>query len=138
MTSSRRHRNTHRYCLLCGDLNPKSLRLQFLVKEKGGVRAVFYAHQLYQGYNGMLHGGVIASLLDEAMTHCLFDRGIQAVTADLQVRYMHAVPCHQFIEVQAELIDQRSPLFRLRSELLLDECVLARGYAKFIQRKALI
>ncbi len=132
------NRNAHRNCLLCGDLNPHSFRLRFSPRPDGGVHAVFFARKLYQGYDGMLHGGVIASLIDAAMTHCLFGQGIEAVTADLQVRFLRAVPCDQLIAVQADVIEHRAPLFRLRGELTLDDCVLARGHARFMQRKGAI
>ncbi len=136
MTLITNSRKVHRNCLICGDLNPNSFGLRFSARPDGGVHAVFFARPLYQGYDGMVHGGVIASLIDAAMTHCLFGQGIEAVTADLQVRFLRAVPCDQLIEVQAELVERRSPLFRLRAELRLDDCVLAHGHAKFIKRKA--
>jgi len=137
MTPTTTSRNTHRHCLICGDLNPQSFGLRFSIRENGSVHAVFNTRLMHQGYDGILHGGVIASLIDAAMTHCLFGQGIEAVTADLQVRFLQVVPCDQLIEVQAEFVERRSPLFRLRAELTLDDCVLARGHAKFIQRKAL-
>ena len=81
-------RNGHSRCLLCGNLNPRSLNLSFQAAEDGGVRTRFKADTELQGYDDILHGGVIASLLDAAMTHCLFHHGVQAVTGDLHVRFV--------------------------------------------------
>jgi len=126
---------SHQQCLLCGDLNPDSFRLRFSARPDGGVHAVFFSRQQYQGYDGMMHGGVISALLDAAMTHCLFGKGIEAVTAELQVRFLRAIPCNQLIGVMAEVVERRDPLFRLRGALTLDDCVMARSQARFIQRK---
>src|SRR4030042_2638964 len=72
--------NGHSRCFLCGDRNPRSLRLCFQAGDSGIVTAKFQANEGLQGYDGTLHGGMIAALLDSAMTHWLFYRGRQAVT----------------------------------------------------------
>lgn len=74
------------------------------VATKGGVNALFKAESLWQGYQGVLHGGMISTLLDAAMTHCLFHQGIEAVTADLQVRFLKPVSCDQMLELRAKLL----------------------------------
>ncbi|MBI4725717.1 MBL fold metallo-hydrolase [candidate division TA06 bacterium] len=64
----------HHQCLLCGDDNPWSLKLQFSAGGNGMVLAQFKAHGMLQGYLGMVHGGIVAALLDAAMTNCLASR----------------------------------------------------------------
>jgi hypothetical protein len=81
--------NKHAHCFICGDQNPRSLGLEFQAVDVDTVCATFQASPELQGYDGILHGGVIAALLDAAMTHCLFHRGIQAMTGDLHVRFLH-------------------------------------------------
>jgi len=123
----------HRHCLLCGDLNPGSFGLRFTPDEGGGVRAVFRGNDGLQGYPGILHGGIIASLLDSAMTHCLFQRGVQAVTADLNVRYKHAIPCGEKLDLKAWLVKGHPPLYRLKAKLLLGNRTMAHGEARFMR-----
>jgi len=127
--------NGHSKCLLCGNLNPRSLNLSFLADGTGGVRTEFKAHNELQGYDDILHGGVIASLLDAAMTHCLFHHGVQAVTADLHVRFVKPVSCNVSLEIRACVLSSYPPLYRLRAEILLDKHVMAWAEAKFIQRR---
>lgn len=127
--------NEHRHCLLCGDLNPGSFGLKFTAHNDGGVRAVFHGHEGLQGYDGILHGGVIASLLDSAMTHCLFHKGVKAVTGDLTVRYKHSIPCCEKVDVQARLVECRPPLYRLKARLLLGSRTMAHGEARFMRVK---
>lgn len=124
---------SHRNCLLCGDQNPKSFGLEFMSRENGSVHAVFQGHSELQGYDGILHGGIIACLLDSAMTNCLFLRGVKALTGDLKIRYKHAIPCGEKVDVQAQLVECRPPLYRLKARLLLAERTMAHGEARFMQ-----
>lgn len=124
---------THRNCLLCGDKNPRSLGLKFEPHEEDGVKAIFRGHEELQGYDGILHGGIIASLLDSAMTNCLFEKGIRAVTGDLQIRYKHSIPCNAEIEIQARLAESYPPLHRLKSRIIMNDKAMAHGDARFME-----
>jgi uncharacterized protein (TIGR00369 family) len=126
-------RNGHVNCLMCGARNPWSLGLRFRAGEGGTVRARFQGHSALQGYNGILHGGVISGLLDAAMTHCLFHHGVQAVTADLHVRFIEPVPCEAPLEVKAWLVSVKPPLYGVAAELASGQQVVARGEAKFMR-----
>jgi len=55
-------RESHDYCLLCGDKNPWSQQLSFTATDDGGVHATFQGRPELQGYDGILHGGVICAL----------------------------------------------------------------------------
>lgn len=125
--------NGHVNCLVCGARNPWSLRLGFRVGEPGTVRARFQAHPGLQGYEGILHGGVISGLLDAAMTHCLFHHGVRAVTADLHVRFLRPVPCEALLYVKAWLVSLRPPLYRVAAEIVHEQEVMATAEAKFMQ-----
>lgn len=126
----------HAECLLCGEKNPWSLGLAFEPDGEGGVRTTLEPDDRLQGYDGMLHGGVAASLLDAAMTHCLFHRGVRAVTADLHIRYPHPVPMGIQIGLRAWVTDARAPLYRLKAELRDGERVLVWAQATFCEVSA--
>jgi len=72
-------------------------------------------------------------LLDAAMTHCLFHRGVRAVTGDLRVRYMHPVPCDETLNIKARVTEETPPLCRLQAELTLNGRVLVRAQATFCE-----
>lgn len=129
-------RNGHARCLLCGDLNPASLKLSFQPGSDGGVRATFKGDDVLQGYEGVLHGGVVAALLDAAMTHCLFHQGVQAVTGDLHIRYLAPASCGEALEIRARVVFSRPPLYRMQAELLGAGRPLAMADAKFMRRRA--
>ncbi len=126
---------THRDCLLCGTNNPLSLGLRFQVVAEGCVETAFTPSQWQQGYCGILHGGVIAALLDSAMTHCLFRQGIEAVTAELRVRYHQPSPCNskEVYTLGARLIEHKRKLFRLEAWLDLGTTRTASAEALFMR-----
>ena len=126
--------NDHEWCLLCGSRNPHSLKLRFEPDELG-VKADFTPRRDLQGYRGILHGGIVSALLDSAMTHCLFNNGIKAVTGDLHVRFLHSVPYDQPLEIKAWFVSTRKPLYRLKAELLQGTKVMARAEAKFMKQE---
>ena len=121
---------SHAGCMVCG--LPSLLGLSFHASEQG-VKASLKLKPGWQGYSGALHGGMIATLLDAAMTHCLFHQGIEAMTADLQVRYLAPVPCPGRIEVSARLSGQRRLIYELDAELRVGGMVKARAKAKIMR-----
>lgn len=128
-------RNGHSRCLLCGDLNPRSLKLLFSPLEDGSVDARLTVDAELQGYDGFLHGGVIASFLDAAMTHCLFHQGIQALTGDLHVRFVKPVPIGVTLDIRAWVLLSYPPLYRLRAEINVNEHKTAWAEAKFMEHQ---
>lgn len=125
-------KNGHDHCLLCGIKNPWSLKLSFDFDGRQAT-ALFRPNPGLQGYRGIIHGGVISAMLDSAMTNCLFHHGIQAVTGELKVKFVHSVPCHQAIFLRAWIESSRSPLYLMKSELSLNEKTMARADAKFMK-----
>ena len=86
-------------CFACGEENPISLALKFEEVEENKVRAEFIPGEYHQGYNGIIHGGLTATLLDEAMAHVIGFKGIKAFTAELNVRYRKAIPVGEKLEL---------------------------------------
>ncbi len=125
--------NGHSGCLICGYRNPWSFGLRFRAGDQNQIFGRFQANPRFQGYDGILHGGVITSLLDSAMTHCLFHRGVMAVTGDLRVRFHKPVPCDALVEVRARVVVAAPPLYRLRAELVFGKTIMASAQASFMQ-----
>lgn len=129
-----RQRRSHRRCLLCGAAHPLGLGLAFRTRPGGSVEASFACRRLLQGYPGQVHGGVIAAVLDSAMTNCLFAHDIAAVTGDLNVRFLHPVKLARPALVRGALEDSSPPLHRLKSELIQDGRLVARATARFMEK----
>ena len=121
--------------MLCGHSNPWSLKLSFCSDDNEVVRTRFTASPRLQGYDGIMHGGMIASLLDAAMTHCLFHKGLQAITGDLHVRFVHSIPCEAEMEIRAWIVSHRHALYRMRAEIECDHTIMSWAEATFMQRR---
>jgi uncharacterized protein (TIGR00369 family) len=125
---------THSRCVVCASGNPLGLNLEFTLTGDGAVEGSFTASSVLQGYDGLVHGGVIASMLDGAMTNCLFAHGKEALTAELVVRYRKPVLVGERIALRAWIEKSSSLLFCMRAELSQNGCVKAAASAKFLNR----
>ncbi len=124
----------HDNCIICGRNNPFSLGLTFQPVGSNTVEAAFVGGPHLQGYEGILHGGVISAVLDSAMAHCLLVQDIKAVTGDLRVRFLHAIPCTSKVIIRAWLTCAVSSLYELKAEARVDGKLVARAKAKFMQK----
>ncbi|MFW5809181.1 MAG: PaaI family thioesterase [Halanaerobium sp.] len=86
-------------CFACGDKNPISLALDFEAISEDKVKAEFIPGEYHQGYDGIIHGGLTATLLDEAMAHVIGFKGIKAFTAELNIRYRKAIEIGEKLEI---------------------------------------
>ena len=89
-------------CFACGEKNPISLALKFEAINENKVRAEFTPGVYHQGYNGIIHGGLTATLLDEAMAHVIGFKRIKAFTAELEIRYRQAIEIGEKLEIIGE------------------------------------
>ena len=104
-------------CFACGAANPIGLGLVFSrVGEE--VWAEFTPTPWHQGYEGLIHGGIIATLLDEAMAHALLAQGIQGVTARLAVRFIAPLATGVRVRVRGWIEANRRRLVEARSEII--------------------
>jgi uncharacterized protein (TIGR00369 family) len=123
----------HARCVVCGQPGPPGLGLDFDVGRDGSVSATFDCAATFEGYPGMLHGGVISAIADGAMTNCLFARGVVAVTAELNVRFRHPVELGTPLTVTARVTRQTRPLWILEATLTQAGQVRVKATGKFME-----
>jgi acyl-coenzyme A thioesterase PaaI-like protein len=99
----------------------------------GGVQAEFDCADVFEGYPHTLHGGVIASLLDGAMTNCLFAHGLIAVAAEVTIRFFRPVATSRTATIRAWLDDSTLTLRRLGAELRQDGEIMTKTAGKFAE-----
>lgn len=100
-----------RMCFVCGTDNPIGMKLDYKTTDKNTVEAVFIPGEEYQGYDDIMHGGLVTTLLDEAMVKVLNAQSIKAVTAEVKVRFKKTIPIGQQIIITGILKEQRKKLF---------------------------
>ena len=124
----------HAHCVVCGRANERGLGVEYVASADGAVQARFACKKVFEGYPDVLHGGVISSLLDGAMTNCLFAHGHPGVTAELTVRYRHPVQTDAEASIRAWIERCSPPLHVLRAELEQNGQVKATACGKFMDR----
>ena len=106
------------WCFACGQQNPIGLRLRFTA-EGEGIRAEFTPGPQYQGYEGIVHGGIMAAALDDAMANLFHLRGQEALTARIEVRFRREAPVGQRLIVAARITRERGRMFSAEATLTL-------------------
>jgi len=126
--------SSHDHCLLCGDRNPIGLGLRFFPTGPKSVQAEVTTHRLHEGYKGILHGGVVAALLDSAMCNAVFQQGSEAVTADMSIRYHKEIPRQATLQLHGRITQSRGPIFRVEAQLIHNNQIVAESQARFFKR----
>jgi uncharacterized protein (TIGR00369 family) len=105
-------------CFGCGARNVGGLQLVFRT-EGDEIVAEFTPDERFQGFPGVLHGGVLATMLDETLSRAAVYAGKWMMTARLEIRYRRAVPIGQTLRVSAKPVQVRSRLVSARGAVQL-------------------
>src|SRR5580692_396144 len=122
------------YCFACGRDNPDGMRLKFTFdEEQNRFVCRFRLGKRYTGPPGHVHGGVIATILDDAMGKVNKLRNVVALTSQITVDYLKPVPLNQPLRVESREVRVRGRRHVNMAEILnsKDE-VLARSRGLFI------
>jgi uncharacterized protein (TIGR00369 family) len=126
------------HCFGCGQENRTGLRLKFFVDEEQQVVCRFRVPRRFEGPPGHVHGGVIATLLDEAMSKANRQFGVVAMTRQMEVDYLKPVPLMTPLELRARHLSASGRAHRCEAEIAdASSAVLAHGEALFIQVTAI-
>lgn len=120
-------------CFACGKDNEIGLKLKF-VENEGKYQALFTPSSNYQSYDEMLHGGIIATLLDEVMVNYVLHLTgrVTAFTAKLEVRYRKPVKIGAQLRVEATVSKHKANLYEMEGKLyqVQENVLVAQGTAK--------
>src|SRR5712671_6890645 len=122
------------YCFACGKNNPDGMRLRFTYDPaRNGYVCRFRLDKRYTGPPGHCHGGIIATILDEALGKVNKLRQVIALTSQMTVDYLRPVPLNQPLRVESREVSVRGRRHVNMGEILNQKGeVLARGRAVFI------
>ncbi len=121
------------YCFACGKKNQCGLKLSFQYSG-GKLTTEFTPSKSHQGYKDITHGGIITTVLDEAMIQAAIAEGIMPVTAEINVRFKKPLMTDEITVAEAEIIKIGSRLIEARARLLKkgDNTIIAEAQAKLI------
>jgi len=117
MAGERVNRVTDHSCFGCGERNPIGLKLTFF-RQGEAVEASFTPRPEHEGYIGLVHGGIVATLLDEAMSWAVISAtGRLMVTARMAIAFRRPVAVGQPLRVRGWVEQQQRRLVRARAEV---------------------
>ncbi len=120
-------------CFGCGQTNSVGLKLRFVLESDQTVSCSTQISDCYEGPPGYLHGGIIATLLDEAMSKANRARGVTAVTRQMQVEYLRPVPSCTTVLLRGRVERSEGRKHWTTAEILTqDGQILAQATALFL------
>lgn len=128
-------RKSHQHCMLCGTQSTFGLKLDFYNDQEGAVWAKAKGSIHQQGYQGILHGGFIAALLDAGMCHAIFNQGVEAVTGDINIRYLAEIPLTADIVIRGKISSSYLTLYKVEAGIFVDQQLMATSTARFMKRE---
>jgi uncharacterized protein (TIGR00369 family) len=93
-------------CFVCGKLNMEGLQLEFELVGEHRVRTEFTPPKRLQGWKDIVHGGIIATVLDEVMVNAAYLRGVVAVSAKLEIRLRHPAVVGERLICHGEIVKE--------------------------------
>ena len=120
-------------CFACGKANKIGLKLDFKEHE-GGVLAEFVPNEYHQGYPGITHGGIVITLLDEAIAWACRIRGYDAFTAHLEVRFRNPLKIGERVQIYGKVVKEKGRLAIGEAVVKAGERIIAEAKGKFIRR----
>jgi uncharacterized protein (TIGR00369 family) len=111
-------------CFACGRANPIGLKLQFRFEGEDYVTE-FEVKPEHQGWTGIVHGGLLATVLDEVMARLLWEKRLNAITGRLTVRYHRPLSIGDRVQVRGRVTKQRPPVVETTAEAVKDDGTVA-------------
>lgn len=126
------------YCFACGSENKDGLNVQWVVEGKT-THTEFIPPVKFQGWQGLVHGGIIATLLDEAMTRLAWIVCGGALTAEMTVRYLQPAKIGEKLYIKGEILIEKRKLVEMQAFVHKndpDGPIIAKSTGKAIKVKS--
>ena len=115
------------YCFVCGRANPRGLYMTFYDNGTNEVISEYSVSEQYQGYPGVVHGGVVAAMLDEAVLRVAMieDHHHFMMSVRMEVKYRHPVPTETPLTIVGRIVRLRGRLGKAVGEIRLPDGTIA-------------
>ena len=120
-------------CFVCGPSNDIGLKLNFRI-EDDVARSEFTPGDMHCGFDGITHGGIIFSVLDDVMANWIYLKGVRAYTAKCDIRYKDSLPIGTKVLVEGHCIKNRGRLIVMEGKMLREDtkALVAETQASFM------
>lgn len=119
-------------CFVCGKANPIGLKLEF-VQEGEEYVTYFTPLKVHQGFIGIVHGGIVSTVLDEVMARYVYILGHKAVTAEMTVRLKRPAPVGKPIRFAGRLESEEGRVLNCSAQATTEDgTVVATATARMV------
>ena len=108
------------HCFVCGPGNPIGLKLNFTITDDV-CQSTFTPGEHHCGYDGVTHGGIVFSALDDVMANWLFLKGLKAYTAKCDIRYRDALPIGTTVRLEGHCLKQKARLTQMKGIMIRED-----------------
>lgn len=120
-------------CFVCGQENARGLRIRFERAAGSQFSAEWIPEAAFEGFSGIVHGGIVSTVLDEAMSKAVSASGAQALTAELKVRFRLPVRAGERFQIRGWIAKQNRRLTETESVLVgAGGTEYAHAWARFL------
>lgn len=121
-------------CYVCGKDNPSGLHVQFAVdRTTRTITGRFTPRREHEGWEGIVHGGIIAALMDEAMVKLAAHLGEPAVSAEITVKFKSPVSSGEDLVVTGKLVKEANRLIEAEATVAKGLIVVAEAKGKLLR-----
>jgi len=120
------------FCFVCGQENPRGLKAK-IAKQADGCSISITLENTLEGYRGIIHGGILVSLMDEVMAYAVSNDNLWGVTASLEVKFKKKVSSEKQIIVTGKVIERKGSWAKAYAQIKYenDEEILAEANGLF-------
>jgi len=123
-------------CFVCGMENSRGLRLHFEQNNDGAMSAEWTPDPAFEGFEGIVHGGIVSTVLDESMAKAVAATGVEALTAELRVRFRRHVAAGDPMRVHGWVKDRNKRIIQAEATLVDRQGTeLAHAWSSFLALK---
>ncbi len=132
-----RKQNNSRMCFVCGMMNDFGLHANFYETDNDELVAIIKPSDQHQGYPGRMHGGIVASILDETIARSICignDEQLWGVTLELKIKFRKPIPLGQKIKIVGRVTHEGNRTFEGSGEIILPNGeIAASAEGKYIK-----
>ncbi len=127
--------NEYSKCFACGKNNPIGLKLKFFYDEQYAI-SKFKLNEKYCGYPNVIHGGIINTILDEAMAKIIIHKEGEAVTYEMRTNYKKPINSMVEYKVTGRIVNVRRKIIKSEATIMDEnEKIYAEAEATFFRLK---
>jgi acyl-coenzyme A thioesterase PaaI-like protein len=104
-------------CFACGRDNPHGLHIRFAIDDRGAAEASWVPSRTWEGFENVIHGGILATAMDEAMAKTIVASGVEGLTCELRIRLRASVRPGSSLRVRGWVVEHHRRLIRTEASI---------------------